>query len=399
LDPAQTDRKKLPEYNGTQFDCQQFFSRFFSKLSCASVKILDFFVTIDDNKVKILDPLRRNMSRQTNKAERNAASEAIIQKAIQVLRIEAESLINLIDRVDNRFAVMIELICNSRGRVIVSGVGKSGIVGRKIVATLNSTGTRSLFLHPVEAMHGDLGQVSPDDVFIALSNSGETDELNLLLDSIRRIGCKIIAFTGNINSTLANYSDIVIDVGVKCEACPLGLAPTASTTAQLAMGDALAVVLLEKKHFKSSDFKLFHPAGNLGQRLAARIRDLMLSGESLPLVFEGTPMSEAVIEMDRGRLGATLVLTPHNKLSGIITDGDIRRMVVAGRPISELTVEDVMTINPKSLPEDAPTFDALNIMEQNQITVLPVVNAAGEVKGILHLHDILGKGEFKFNGN
>jgi arabinose-5-phosphate isomerase len=283
--------------------------------------------------------------------------------------------------------------------VIVSGIGKSGIVGRKIVATLNSTGTRSLFLHPVEAMHGDLGQVSPDDVFIALSNSGETDELNLLLDSIRRIGCKIIAFTGNINSTLANYSDIVIDVGVKCEACPLGLAPTASTTAQLAMGDALAVVLLEKKHFKSSDFKLFHPAGNLGQRLAARIRDLMLSGESLPLVFEGTPMSEAVIEMDRGRLGATLVLTPHNKLSGIITDGDIRRMVVAGRPISELTVEDVMTINPKSLPEDAPTFDALNIMEQNQITVLPVVNAAGEVKGILHLHDILGKGEFKFNGN
>ena len=338
------------------------------------------------------------MSSRTNRADRITDSAAIIQKATQVLRIEADGIINLIDRVDKRFAEMVELICSSKGRVIVSGIGKSGIVGRKIVATLNSTGTRSLFLHPVEAMHGDLGQVSPDDIFIALSNSGETDELNLLLDSIRRIGCKIIAFTGRLNSTLANYSDIVIDVAVQCEACPLGLAPTASTTAQLAMGDALAVVLLEKKHFKSSDFKLFHPAGNLGQRLAARIRDLMLSGDSLPLVFEGTPMSEAVIEIDRGKLGATLVLTPHNKIRGIITDGDIRRMVVGGRPISELFVEDVMTLNPKSLPEDAPTFDALNIMEQNQITVLPVVNAAGEVKGILHLHDILGKGAFKFNG-
>jgi len=339
------------------------------------------------------------MSSQTNSPDRNAASDAIIQKAIQVLRIEADGILNLIGRVDNRFAEMVELICSCRGRLIISGIGKSGIVGRKIVATLNSTGTRSLFLHPVEAMHGDLGQVSPDDIFIALSNSGETDELNILLDSIQRIGCKVIAFTGNIKSTLANHSDIVIDVGVKLEACPLGLAPTASTTAQLAMGDALAVVLLEKKQFKSSDFKLFHPAGNLGHRLAASIRDLMLSGQSVPLVFEGTPMSEAVIEMDRGRLGATLVLTPHNKISGIITDGDIRRMVVAGRPFAKLNAEDVMTKNPKTLPEDAPTYDALNIMEQNQITVLPVVNAAGEVKGILHLHDILGKGAFKFNGN
>ncbi len=339
------------------------------------------------------------MSSQTNSPDRKAASDAIIQKAIQVLRIEADGILNLIGRVDNRFAEMVELVCSCRGRLIVSGIGKSGIVGRKIVATLNSTGTRSLFLHPVEAMHGDLGQVSPDDIFIALSNSGETDELNILLDSIQRIGCKVIAFTGNIKSTLANHSDIVIDVGVKLEACPLGLAPTASTTAQLAMGDALAVVLLEKKQFKSSDFKLVHPAGNLGHRLAASIKDLMLSGQSVPLVFEGTPMSEAVIEIDRGRLGATLVLTPQNKISGIITDGDIRRMVVAGRPFAKLNVEDVMTKNPKTLPEDAPTYDALNIMEQNQITVLPVVNAAGEVKGILHLHDILGKGAFKFNGN
>jgi len=179
---------------------------------------------------------------------------AIIKKAIEVLRIEADGIINLIDRIDENFSEMIEQVCNSSGRLIISGIGKSGIVGRKIVATLNSTGTRSLFLHPVEAMHGDLGQVSRDDIFIALSNSGQTDELCILLPSIRRIGCKIIAFTGSKNSTLAAQSDIVIDVGVACEACPLGLAPTASTTAMLAMGDALAVVLLEKKHFKSLPF-------------------------------------------------------------------------------------------------------------------------------------------------
>jgi arabinose-5-phosphate isomerase len=189
-------------------------------------------------------------------------SAAIIQKAIDVLKIEAEGIINLVDRIDDNFSEMIEQICSSSGRLIIAGIGKSGIVGRKIVATLNSTGTRSLFLHPVEAMHGDLGQVARDDIFIALSNSGETDELCILLPSIRQIGCKIIAFTGSKNSTLATQSDIVIDVGVECEACPLGLAPTASTTAMLAMGDALAVVLLEKKHFKTSDFRMIHAFQN-----------------------------------------------------------------------------------------------------------------------------------------
>ncbi len=339
------------------------------------------------------------MSSHMNNREPDTDSGAIIQKAIEVLKIEADGIINLIDRIDDNFSEMVELICSSGGRIIISGIGKSGIVGRKIVATLNSTGTRSLFLHPVEAMHGDLGQVTADDIFIALSKSGETDELNILLSSIRRIGCRIIAFTGDKNSNLANHSDIVIDVGVDCEACPLGLAPTASTTALLAMGDALAVVLLEKKQFKSSDFKLFHPAGTLGQRLTAKIKDLMISHKSLPCVSEGTPMTEAVIAIDRGGLGATLVVNQHNKLSGIVTDGDIRRMVVSDRPISELTVEDVMTKNPRTLKKDSPTYDALNIMEQHQITVLPIVNSAGEVKGILHLHDILGKGEFKFNGS
>jgi len=338
------------------------------------------------------------MNSRSKSKKHNDASAAIIQKAIEVLKIEADGLLNLVDRIDDSFYEMIEQIGISKGRLIIAGIGKSGIVGRKIVATLNSTGTRSLFLHPVEAMHGDLGQVSQDDIFIALSNSGETDEICILLPSIQRIGCKIIAFTGSKNSTLATQSDIVIDVGVEREACPLGLAPTASTTAMLAMGDALAVVLLDKKHFKPSDFRMIHPGGTLGQRLAGQVKDLMLTGPSLPLVSEGTRTQEAVKTIDRGKLGATLVTNSQNKLSGIITDGDIRRLVASGRAFLKLTVEEIMTQNPQSITEDSLTYDALNIMEQHQITVLPVVNSRQEVIGILHLHDILGKGEFKFNG-
>jgi arabinose-5-phosphate isomerase len=338
------------------------------------------------------------MSSKSKVKKQENDSDAIIQKAIEVLKIEADGIINLVDRIDDNFSEMIEQVCSSSGRLILSGIGKSGIVGRKIVATLNSTGTRSLFLHPVEAMHGDLGQVSRDDIFMALSNSGENDELCILLPSIRRIGCKIIAFTGAKNSTLAAQSDIVIDVGVALEACPLGLAPTASTTAMLAMGDALAVVLLEKKHFKYSDFRMIHPGGTLGQRLAVKVTDLMLTGSSLPLVSEGTSMQEAVKEIDRCRLGTTLVTNPQNQLSGIITDGDIRRLVASGRSFLQSTVEDIMTRKPQSITENSPTYDALNIMEQHQITVLPVVNTREEVQGILHLHDILGKGEFKFSG-
>ena len=339
-----------------------------------------------------MKPSKRKAGNQENEPG------AIIKKAIEVLRIEADGIINLIDRIDDNFSEMIEQVCNSSGRLIISGIGKSGIVGRKIVATLNSTGTRSLFLHPVEAMHGDLGQVSRDDIFMALSNSGQTDELCILLPSIRRIGCKIIAFTGSKDSSLAAQSDIVIDVGVACEACPLGLAPTASTTAMLAMGDALAVVLLEKKSFKSNDFRMIHPSGTLGQRLAGQVKDLMLTGPSIPRVSEGTSMQEAVTEIDRGRLGTTLVINPQNQLSGIITDGDIRRLVASGESFLKLAAENVMTKNPQTITESSPTYDALNIMEKHQITVLPVINTREEVQGILHLHDILGKGEFKFNG-
>ncbi|NNL77988.1 MAG: KpsF/GutQ family sugar-phosphate isomerase, partial [Desulfobacterales bacterium] len=296
------------------------------------------------------------MKSRSHSSKQEKDSKKIIQKAIEVLKIEADGIMDLINRIDQNFFEMVDLICNSKGRLIITGIGKSGIVGRKIVATLNSTGTRSLFLHPVEAMHGDLGQVSADDTLLALSTSGETDELNILLPSIRRMGCKIIAFTGGQNSTLANFSDIVIDVAVDREACPLGLAPTASTTALLAMGDALAVVLLEKKQFNSTDFKMFHPGGTLGQRLAGKIKDLMITGNMVPIVSADTPMENAVKEIDRCGLGTTLVLSPHNKLSGIITDGDIRRLVVSGKPISELTAEDVMTHKPQALLEDTPAY-------------------------------------------
>lgn len=321
-----------------------------------------------------------------------------IHRAIEVLEIEAEGILELTKRIDHHFEQMVELILNARGRLIVGGIGKSGIVGRKIVATLNSTGTRSFFLHPVEAMHGDLGQVSPDDVFLALSNSGETDELNILVPSIRTIGCKVITFTGNVRSTLADHSDIVIDVGVNREACPLGLAPTASTTAMLAMGDALAVVLIDKKKFKTSDFRRFHPGGRLGQHLANKVRDIMLRAESTPLILQGTPMTEAVQVIDKYRLGHALVTRPDGTLCGIVADGDIRRMLVKNPDISTVVVDDVMTHNPRRLDQDAPAYNALNMMEQFQITALPIVDPAGRVQGIVHLHDLLGKGDFKFNG-
>lgn len=321
---------------------------------------------------------------------------SIIDQAREVLRIEADGLMQLIGRLDQGFATMVETIYGSGGRIVVSGIGKSGIVGRKIVATLNSTGTRSFFLHPVEAMHGDLGMVGPDDIFIALSTSGETDELNAVVASIRGVGCTVIAFTGDRISTLARNSDIVIDVGVDKEACPLGLAPTASSTALLAMGDALAVTLINKKEFTLSDFKRFHPGGALGQRLSSRVVDMMLTGESIPSISLEATMKAAIQIIDGMGLGTTLVCGDHNSLVGIITDGDIRRCLAENKDIWALPVDGVMTRNPKRTGPEAPAYDALGIMEKHEITVLPVTRDDGTVCGILHLHDILGKGDFKF---
>ncbi|NVM23505.1 MAG: KpsF/GutQ family sugar-phosphate isomerase [Desulfobacterales bacterium] len=322
----------------------------------------------------------------------------ILKQAKEVLQIEAEGILGVVDRLDEKFVKMVNLVHACKGRVIMTGIGKSGIVARKIVATLNSTGTRSIFLHPVEAMHGDLGMVGSDDIVIAISNSGETDELNMLIPSVKRIGCTLIAFCGRLDSTLGRQSDIFIDVGVDREACPMGLAPTASTTAVLAVGDALAVTLIHKKGFDPSDFRKFHPGGRLGQRLSVKVREIMLTGKKIPKVSNGKAMRHAIREINRGRLGAALVVEEGDILVGIITDGDLRRCLASQERIYDRPVEDVMTRGPKTLGPDNLASDALGLMEKNQITVLPIVNPVQKVRGILHLHDILGKGDFRFNG-
>ena len=322
----------------------------------------------------------------------------ILKQAKEVLQIEAEGILGIVDRLDNNFVKMVDLIYACKGRVIITGIGKSGIVARKIVATLNSTGTPSLFLHPVEAMHGDLGMVSADDVVIALSSSGETDELNMLIPSIKKIGCLLIAFTGQVDSTLGRQSNIAIDVGVEREACPLGLAPTASTTALLAVGDALAVTLIRRRKFKSRDFKKFHPGGSLGQHLSVKVQEIMLTGKKVPVVSIGKTMRHAIQEINRMQIGASLVVERDNILVGIVTDGDIRRCLMAQELIYDRPVEEVMTRDPKTLGPNSLASQALSIMEKHQITVLPIVNPVRKVRGILHLHDILGKGAFRFNG-
>lgn len=321
-----------------------------------------------------------------------------VSKAKEVLEIEAEGILAVRDKISESFTKMLDMIIAGRGRVVVAGIGKSGLVGRKMVATLNSTGTPALFLHPVEAMHGDLGMVSREDVLVAISNSGNTDELNVLIPSIRAIGCPVVAMTGNPDSALARIADLVIDVGVPREACPLGLAPTTSTTAQMAVGDAIAVCLIDRHHFKSTDFKKFHPGGSLGNLLSSGVADLMLTGDEVPAVSPEAPFAEALKEMDRLTLGATLVMDADEKLAGIITDGDIRRFLLKGKNPEQALARDLMTRNPRSVRPDTRASEALNIMEKHLITVLPVKDSEEKVAGILHLHDLLGKGSVRFNG-
>ena len=324
----------------------------------------------------------------------------IIKNAIDVLKLEADSILKLADTIDQNFETLVNDICNSQGRVIISGIGKSGLIGRKIAATLSSTGTNAMFLHPVEAVHGDLGMVNKEDVFIAISNSGETSELNQLLPVIREVGCRLAGFTGNKNSTMAQYCDMVINTGVEKEACPLNMAPTSSTTAQLAMGDALAVVLIQKKDFQKKDFMRSHPGGALGRHLSCRAKEVMMDLEKTPHIQGNDTMETALVTMDKHKLGAVLVLNPQKELLGIITDGDIRHWVADGiTEPGKMTVDAIMTRTPHSLSPDAYLYDALNLMEKHQITVLPIVGQGGALEGILHLHDILGKGSFKFNGS
>ncbi len=320
-----------------------------------------------------------------------------IEQAKEVLRIEAEGLLSLIDRVGESFARAVEIIYNAPGRVILTGIGKSGLICHKIAATMSSTGTPALFLHPVEALHGDLGMVTERDVLIAVSNSGETEEVNAILPAVKEIGSPIIAMTGAPTSTLARLADEIIDVGVAREACPLGLAPTASTTAALAMGDALAVCLLTKREFNESDFQALHPGGRLGQRLnSVRVSEIMVTGEGLPLVAPETPLESAIKELDVKDLGHALVVDEDRRLVGILADGDLRRALCQGRIRDGLSAADLMTTDPKTVDANALAVDALDIMERFQITALPITDTERRVVGVVHLHDILGRGSFRF---
>ncbi len=322
----------------------------------------------------------------------------LIEQAKEVLQIEAQSILGLMDRMGPAFAEAVSLILKARGRVILTGMGKSGLVARKISATLNSTGTKSFFLHPAEAIHGDLGMATPDDILLAISNSGHTAEINKILPILKEMNVKIISFTGGLDSPMAQHSDLVIDVGVEREACPLGLAPTASTTAALAMGDALSVVLLKSRHFSKKDFRRFHPGGSLGERLALKVRDVMVTDDHLPMVCVGAGIREALNEINEKDLGATLVVDDHQRLSGIISDGDLRRSLSRGDDIYHMKVEDIMTATPKTVDEEATSAEAIALMELSGITHLIIADEGLKVKGMVHLHDLLGREGFKVNG-
>ncbi len=319
-----------------------------------------------------------------------------IEDAKEVLRIEEQGLAAIREKIGKEFVQAVDVIVASSGRVVITGIGKSGIIAQKIVATMNSTGTPSFFLHPVEAMHGDLGMVMPGDVVLAISYSGETAELNWLLITLKQRGNKIIAMTGGAKSSLAAAADIVLDIKVPREACPLGLAPTASTTATLAMGDALSVVLLNRKKFQEEDFRQNHPGGSLGQRLKVRVTEVMFSGQDIPAISADASAEAAIRVLNEKNMGVVLVVDGNGKVLGIVTDGDVRRAVVDARPISELSTGQLMTANPICIDSTRLAADALSIMQTHEITALPVIDDEQKILGLLHLHNLLGKGEFRF---
>ena len=318
--------------------------------------------------------------------------DQLLARAREVLKIEAEGILQLVGKVDDSFARAVNIIYRSTGRVIITGIGKSGLIGKKIVATLTSTGTQAIFLHPVEGIHGDLGIVTKDDVVIAMSNSGETTELNMIVSAIHGIGTPIIALTGDPSSTLARSADVTIDVGVEREACPFGLAPTSSTTAALAMGDALAVSLIEKREFQESDFYRFHPGGNLGLRLRAKVGEVMITGRQMPKVTQDVTALAAIAEMDVKNKGFVLVTDGKNKLTGILTDGDLRRMIRKGTDFQVKIIAELMTGSPKTIEVNASLAETIEFMQRDEITTLAVVDKTRKLKGYVHLHDILGRG-------
>jgi arabinose-5-phosphate isomerase len=325
----------------------------------------------------------------------NKGKIMVINSAKKVLEIEARAIKNLLKSIDDNFAKAVDLILFCKGRVIITGVGKSGLIGKKISATLSSTGTPSFFLDSAEAFHGDLGMVLENDVILVISNSGETEEINKLLSFFKKNGNKIIAFTGNKKSTLAKKSDIVINIHVEKEACSLGLAPTASTTAALAMGDALAITLLDKRGFKKKDFIRLHPGGTLGKRLMLKIKDIMITGKNIPIVNEEAVLIEAVKEITQKSQGFTCVIDKKGKLTGIITDGDLRRGIQKSVDFKRQKAREIMTLSPKTIGKDKFVAEAIETMEKKGITSLVIVDKGTKPIGIVHLHDLLGRNEFK----
>jgi arabinose-5-phosphate isomerase len=318
--------------------------------------------------------------------------EEIIAKGKEVIRIEGTAVQSLTNGIDENFAKAIELLLNSKGRVILTGLGKSGLIGRKIVATLNSTGTASFFLHPTDALHGDMGMVRNEDTIIILSKSGNTEELLTLIPIFKRIGVTLIGILGESESHLAKMCDVVLNVAVKEEACPYDLAPTASTTAALVMGDALAITLLKMRGFTENDFALLHPAGSLGKRLSLKISEIMISGNDIPIVNEKTSLKDSILEITSKRLGMTCVINDDGVLSGIITDGDLRRLLERSTDLKGLTAIDVMVKNPKTIAKDFLASFALQRMEQYNITCLIVSNPKSKPEGVVHLHDLVKLG-------
>lgn len=312
---------------------------------------------------------------------------AMIALARKVLETEAAAILGLVERLDGGFERAVQLLFECRGRVIVTGMGKSGIICRKIAATLSSTGTSAWFLHPAEAIHGDLGAIREDDVVLALSHSGETEELIRLLESIRRIGAKLIALTGDSTSTLARAADVTLDCGIAEEACPINLAPTASTTASLAMGDALAMTLLVQKGFRVEDFASLHPGGKLGRRLM-RVEQVMHAGPAAPVVPATAPMPDVFHEMSDKRLGMTCVTDGSGRLAGIFTDGDLRRLMAGSSDVLALTAGDVMKTHPITVRRDLLAVEALKVMETHKITSIVVADDDGAIEGVVHLHDL-----------
>ncbi|MFH1823649.1 MAG: KpsF/GutQ family sugar-phosphate isomerase [Candidatus Firestonebacteria bacterium] len=312
----------------------------------------------------------------------------ILKQAKKVLEIEADAIKDLISRLGFDFLKAVNLLYSCKGRVIVTGIGKSGIIARKISATMASIGTPALYLHPVEGVHGDLGTVLNNDIVIVVSNSGETKEILEILPTIKRIGTKLIALTGKKDSTLAENSDVVLDVSVKEEACPLGLVPTASTTAELAMGDALSIALLLKRNFREKDYALLHPAGNLGRRLV-KIKDIMRMGKDIPVVNEDCSMKGVIMEMTSKKMGCTLVINKKGELTGIITDQDLRTCLNLTKNILNKRAKDIMTKNPKTVNKDALISEAIRITEEKLISTVLIIDKFKKPIGIIHLHDLL----------